>query len=120
MIGTHAFQLGGSIAGTGLDWIVSDLHQVVLLLTAAAIPASGFALQPPDVKARQKPEGPFLDGLSFAESLLPLAVFELYWRARDQGGPVARTAVAAGLVALTAAMGTGIFGAFVELWLPNT
>jgi uncharacterized membrane protein len=64
-------------------------------------------------------QGPFLDGLSFAESLLPLAVFELYWRARDQGGPAARTAVTAGLVALTAAMGTGIFGAFIELWLPN-
>jgi uncharacterized membrane protein len=64
-------------------------------------------------------QGPFLDCLSFAESLLPLAVFELYWRARDHGGPMTRSAVAAGLVALTAAMGTGIFAAFMELWLPN-
>ena len=64
-------------------------------------------------------QGPFLDCLSFAESLLPLAVFELYWRARAHGGPVARTAVTAGVGALTAAMGIGIFGAFLELWLPN-
>jgi uncharacterized membrane protein len=64
-------------------------------------------------------QGPFLDFLSFAESLLPLVVFELYWRAREHGGLVARAAVTVGVVALTAAMATGIFGAFMELWLPN-
>jgi uncharacterized membrane protein len=64
-------------------------------------------------------QGPFLDFLSFAESLLPLAMFELYWRARAHGGPVARTAVSVAVVALTAAMGTGIFAAFMELWRPN-
>jgi hypothetical protein len=135
MIGTHAFQLGGSIAGTGLDWIVSDLHQIVLLLTAAAvvglqyhrrdtrrsrivlaaglllfeivgrlpwqpafalqealsterqassaitiglasaaaIPASGFALQPPDAKARQKPASPGQQRLRFALEVRGLA-----------------------------------------------
>jgi uncharacterized membrane protein len=64
-------------------------------------------------------QGPFLDCLSFAESLLPLAVFELYWRARDHGGKVARTAAATVVVGFTAAMGIGIFAAFLELWLPN-
>lgn len=37
MLWTHAFQFGGSIAGTGLAWIVADLHEVVLLLTTAAV-----------------------------------------------------------------------------------
>jgi uncharacterized membrane protein len=64
-------------------------------------------------------QGPFLDGLSFAESLLPLTVFELYWRARDHGGAAARATVAAVVVGLTAAMGTGIFAVFTEMWLPN-
>jgi hypothetical protein len=32
---------------------------------------------------------------------------------------VARTAVSVAVVALTAAMGTGIFAAFMELWRPN-
>ncbi len=64
-------------------------------------------------------QGPFLDGLSFAESLLPLAVFELYWRARAHGGRAARTAVSAGVLILTVAMGIGIFAAYMELWRPN-
>jgi uncharacterized membrane protein len=64
-------------------------------------------------------QGPFLDCLSFAESLLPLAVFELYWRARDHGGVAARATAAAVVCGFTAAMGTGIFAAFMGLWLPN-
>jgi len=64
-------------------------------------------------------QGPFLDGLSFAESLLPLAVYELYWRARERGGVAARASAATVVTAATAAMGIGIFAAFMELWLPN-
>jgi len=64
-------------------------------------------------------QGPFLDCLSFAESLLPLAMFELYWRASAHGGRVARTAVTAGVLILTVAMGIGIFAAYMELWRPN-
>jgi len=64
-------------------------------------------------------QGPFLDGLSFAESLLPLAVYELYWRARDRGGVAARATAATVVTTATAAMGIGIFAAVTELWLPN-
>jgi uncharacterized membrane protein len=64
-------------------------------------------------------QGPFLDGLSFAESLLPLAVYELYWRARDRGGVAARATAATVVTAATAAMGIGILAAVTELWLPN-
>jgi uncharacterized membrane protein len=64
-------------------------------------------------------QGPFLDFLSFAEYLLPLAVFELYLRAQDRGRRSEQAAMAVGLVVLTLAMGVGIFGASRALWLPN-
>ena len=64
-------------------------------------------------------EGPFLTFLSFAQSLLPLAVLQLYLRARDGGGAAARIAMAIGLAVLSAAMGLGIFAASVIMWLPR-
>jgi len=64
-------------------------------------------------------QGPFLDFMSFAESLLPLAVLELYLRTQDRARASGRIAMAAGLFALTVAMGVGIFGVFMESWLPN-
>ena len=63
--------------------------------------------------------GPFLTFLSFAQFLLPLAVLQLYLRARDGGGAAARFAVAAGMAVLTAAMGLGIFAAAIIMWLPR-
>jgi hypothetical protein len=41
--------------------------------------------------------------------LVPLAILELYLRAKDRGAPIARTALAGSLVVLTLAMGAGIF-----------
>jgi Predicted membrane protein (DUF2306) len=64
-------------------------------------------------------QGPFLNFLSFADSLLPLAVLELYLRTQDRAGASGRIAMAAGLSVLTVAMGVGIFGAFMNIWLPN-
>jgi uncharacterized membrane protein len=63
--------------------------------------------------------GPFLSFLTFAEFLFPLAVLELYLRARDGTAAPQKLAVATGLFALTIAMGVGVFGAIVGLWLPN-
>ncbi len=63
--------------------------------------------------------GPFLNILSFAQTLLPLAVLELYLRARDRAAASARFALAVGLSALTVAMGVGIFAATMIMWLPN-
>jgi uncharacterized membrane protein len=65
-------------------------------------------------------QGPFLNFLSFAQYLLPLAVLELYLRAQDRGGVIGRMAMATGLLALTIAMGIGIFAAAMFLWLPHT
>jgi uncharacterized membrane protein len=63
--------------------------------------------------------GPFLTFLSFATYLLPLAVLELYLRAQDRGNVPGRLAMATGLLALTVAMGVGIFAATMVFWLPG-
>lgn len=63
--------------------------------------------------------GPTLTIVSFANSLLPLAVVELYLRAQERGSPRQRKAVAATVGLLSLAMAIGIFGAVVGLWLPN-
>jgi hypothetical protein len=57
--------------------------------------------------------GPFFGFWAFGCLLVPLAVLELYLRARDSGGPIARTAVAGLLVLLTLLMGLGIFAYFM-------
>ena len=54
-------------------------------------------------------EGPALTVLGFVAYLLPLGVFELYWRAQQRGGTAARFSMAATLVVLTLAMAGGVF-----------
>lgn len=63
--------------------------------------------------------GPFLDVLAFAQYLLPLAVLELYLRAQASRNALAQGAVAGLLVLATAAMGAGVFGAAMGMWLPR-
>lgn len=63
--------------------------------------------------------GPFLNGLAFAQYLLPLAVLELYLRA-NSGSSALRAGVTAALLAsCTAALGIGVFGAAMAMWLPH-
>ena len=64
-------------------------------------------------------QGPFLTFLAFAQYLLPLAVLEVYLRTQDSAGAFGRIAMAAGLLALTLAMGIGIFAAGLIMWLPR-
>ncbi|MEO8057756.1 MAG: DUF2306 domain-containing protein [Burkholderiales bacterium] len=64
-------------------------------------------------------QGPFLTFLAFAQFLLPLAVLELYLRARDRAGVQGRIAMAAALSVLTVAMAVGIVGAVMGMWLPR-
>ncbi|MFY2763158.1 DUF2306 domain-containing protein [Arenimonas sp. MALMAid1274] len=63
--------------------------------------------------------GPFLVFLSFAQTLLPLAVLELYLRARDRGSRAARITMAGVLGLCALATATGIFAATMMLWLPH-
>jgi uncharacterized membrane protein len=61
--------------------------------------------------------GPFVIAWHFGQFLLPLAVLELYLRARDGGNAQGRYAMAAGLLALTILMGIGIYLVTVNSWL---
>jgi hypothetical protein len=63
--------------------------------------------------------GPFLTILSFAQTLLPLAVLELYLYAQGSPRPLARFATAATLAMLTIAMAFGTFVAANVMWLPR-
>ena len=63
--------------------------------------------------------GPALSFLSFAQFLVPLAVLEAYFWAQRQAGAGSRLGFAAGLLTLTIAMGVGIFGALMGMWLPR-
>jgi hypothetical protein len=64
-------------------------------------------------------EGPFLNFLSFAQYLIPLAVLQLYLYAKDRASTTGKYVMTATLVVLTLAMGVGIFGATMFLWLPR-
>ena len=64
-------------------------------------------------------QGPFLTFLAFAQTLLPLAILELYLRTQDRAGAPGHIAMAAGLFVLTLAMGAGIAGAAMGMWLPT-
>ena len=64
-------------------------------------------------------QGPFLNFLGFAQYLLPLTILELYLRTQDRAGTPGRFIMAAGLLVLTVAMGVGIFGAYMGMWLPR-
>jgi uncharacterized membrane protein len=61
---------------------------------------------------------PFFEFWSFASTLVPLAVLELYLRAEKDGGPRAQFTVAGGLVVLTALTGVGIVGLYFGMWRP--
>lgn len=62
--------------------------------------------------------GPTLTFLSFANSIVPLVVLELYLYAQNRAGAPARLAMAAALFIMTVAMGIGILAATMVLWLP--
>jgi hypothetical protein len=64
-------------------------------------------------------EGPFLTALSFGQTLVPLALLELYLRARDRGAAAARYALAGVLIACSLATAMGVFGTVVGMWLPR-
>ena len=63
--------------------------------------------------------GPVAYAIGFAQYLVPLAVYEAYWRARDLGGAGAHLGAAVMMLAATAATGFGVFGAVVGIWLPR-
>jgi hypothetical protein len=63
--------------------------------------------------------GPFLTFLSFAQTLLPLAAVELYFRARDSDRPAVKLVAAALIAGFTVAMAFGTYVAANVIWLPR-
>lgn len=63
--------------------------------------------------------GPALTALGFLQYLLPLALLELYFAARERFGAAGRVAVSATLVVATCAMAVGIVVASMAMWLPH-
>jgi hypothetical protein len=63
--------------------------------------------------------GPFVYAWHFGQYLLPLAVLELYFRARDSASARHRSAMAVGLFAMTVLMSIGIVQAAKGSWLPR-
>lgn len=63
--------------------------------------------------------GPFVYVWHFGQYLLPLAILELYFRARDSANARGRYAMAAGLVVVTILMGIGIFLVTMNSTLPR-
>jgi uncharacterized membrane protein len=63
--------------------------------------------------------GPFLTFMTFAQYLLPLAVLEMYFWAKENPGALGRLATAAVLFVLTLGMGAGILAVTVAVWARN-
>lgn len=63
--------------------------------------------------------GPFLDFMAFAQYLLPLAVLELYLRARNSRRRVLRASATAVLGASSAALAIGVAVAVMAMWWPR-
>ena len=64
-------------------------------------------------------QGPFLTFWSFADTLLPLAVFEIYSLSQRNPSPKRSVAMTAVLSLLSLATAIGIFSVFTAFWLPN-
>lgn len=64
-------------------------------------------------------DGPFVRFLAFGCYLVPLAVLELYLRAGDGKGRLAKFLMAGVLTVLAFCAAVGIFGAFMGMWLPR-
>lgn len=63
--------------------------------------------------------GPALDILTFLQYLLPLALLEMYFWAKESCSRAGRLSTAGVLMGMTLVMGAGIGMAMIAMWLPN-
>ena len=80
-------------------------------LMAWAIATGGLGMN-------QTLSGPADVVLQFGAYLIPLAVFEAYWRAGRSAKPAARRLTAAGMALAAAVTALGVFGAVAFMWGP--
>jgi hypothetical protein len=64
-------------------------------------------------------DGPFDLTIAFASYLLPLGILELYFRAQDSHNAGRKWLTSGLLLAATAFMAVGIFGAYMFMWSPH-
>lgn len=64
-------------------------------------------------------KGPMITFLGFAQYLVPLALLELYVRARERPGALRRYAMASALVLTTVATSAGVFAIAASVWVPS-
>jgi len=63
--------------------------------------------------------GPLLTSYTFGQTLVPLAILEIYLRAKDRPGALRRMATAGMLFVLTLATGAGTFAVAAAIWVPQ-
>jgi len=63
--------------------------------------------------------GPFLDIWSFAQYLLPLAVLEMYFRAKESTNTLGQYITSGVIFLFTLCTGLGIFVALMGMWIPR-
>ena len=63
--------------------------------------------------------GPAITILAFGQTLLPLALLQLYLHAERSGRPLVRYAIAAVIGGATVVMSLGLFAAANKMWLPH-
>ncbi len=63
--------------------------------------------------------GPAITILAFGQTLLPLAILQLYLHAERSGRPMVRYATAAVIGGATVVMSLGLFAAANKMWLPH-
>lgn len=63
--------------------------------------------------------GPFLNIWAFGQYLIPLALLEGYFYARERGGAASRLVMSVLLSGFTVFLGIGIFAATMGMWLPK-
>ncbi len=93
--------------------------RLYLAVSASLFLRASFVLTLPLGLDQDAINGPFLTMLSFAQFVVPLAIYELYWRARDSAGATIQVATASGLVLLTLVLGGGIAGVVVSMFGPE-
>ncbi|WP_428377212.1 DUF2306 domain-containing protein [Lichenicoccus sp.] len=93
--------------------------RLYLAVSASLFIRASFVLTIPLGLDQGATTGPFLTTLSYGQFVVPLAVYELYWRIRDNGGAAPRVAMACGLIVLTLVLGAGIAAATMSLFVPE-
>lgn len=120
------------IAFVGLAWRAARSHQIAThrrwaLRTYLVANAQWFTrvgvfawilVNQGPVGIGAKFDGPVMVFMEFGCYLVPLAVLELYLRAKENPAPRGRLAMAGGLVVLTLLMAVGIGGVATAAWLP--